>query len=401
MPSPPAPLANPWRGVFSALCAVLVGIGLARFSYTPLIPALISHGWFAPGQAAYLGAANLAGYLAGALLGRWLASRVPPSLILPGMMALAAVSFAACAAPWPFLWFFAWRVVSGLAGGVLMTLAAPAVLPQVASNRRGLAAGLIFTGVGLGIAASGTLIPLLLQGGLGMAWLSLGALCLALTLAAWGGWPDAPLPPRPAGETPPPPATGFALKALYVEYGLNAVGLVPHMVFLVDFIARGLDRGLAVGAGYWVLFGLGALAGPVASGMAADRIGVARTLRLAYLIQIPAAALPALTSAPLALGLSSVIMGALVPGVVSLVLGRVQGLLPNDPAGQQKAWSIATVAFALGQALAAYGLSYLFDRSGNYALLFFLGSAAIFTALGLDLVVGWLSNARLSQARPS
>ena len=44
------------------------GIGLARFAYTPLLPALVDGNWFSTSQAAYLGAANLAGYLAGAVL---------------------------------------------------------------------------------------------------------------------------------------------------------------------------------------------------------------------------------------------------------------------------------------------------------------------------------------------
>ena len=32
-----------WRAVLAGLCATLVGIGLARFAYTPLIPALIEN----------------------------------------------------------------------------------------------------------------------------------------------------------------------------------------------------------------------------------------------------------------------------------------------------------------------------------------------------------------------
>ncbi len=52
-----------WRGVLSAFCASLIGIGLARFAYSPLLPALIGAHWFEPATAAYLGAANLAGYL--------------------------------------------------------------------------------------------------------------------------------------------------------------------------------------------------------------------------------------------------------------------------------------------------------------------------------------------------
>src|SRR5436309_1558632 len=57
-------VAEAWPG----LCAVLVGVGLGRFAYTPTLPSLVSHGWLAPNEAAYVGAANLAGYLAGALV---------------------------------------------------------------------------------------------------------------------------------------------------------------------------------------------------------------------------------------------------------------------------------------------------------------------------------------------
>ena len=141
---------SPLQATLAGLCAVLVGIGLARFAYTPLIPALIDAQWFTPAEAAYLGAANLAGYLAGALAAQAMArARSAPS-VLRAMMALAAATFFASAMPLSFGWFFVWRFASGFAGGVLMVLAAPTVLPHVPSARRGLASGAIFTGVGLG-----------------------------------------------------------------------------------------------------------------------------------------------------------------------------------------------------------------------------------------------------------
>src|SRR4051812_14831867 len=97
----------------AAHCANLVGIGLARFGYTPLIPALIAAGWFAPSAAVYLGAANLAGYLAGALGARFVAARFGASVSLRAAMLLTALSLLACAAPLGFLWFFVWRFISG------------------------------------------------------------------------------------------------------------------------------------------------------------------------------------------------------------------------------------------------------------------------------------------------
>lgn len=71
MPTFPSTQAvSPWRATLAGFCASLVGIGLARFAYTPLLPAIVDAHWFTAASAAYLGAANLAGYLAGALMAR-------------------------------------------------------------------------------------------------------------------------------------------------------------------------------------------------------------------------------------------------------------------------------------------------------------------------------------------
>jgi predicted MFS family arabinose efflux permease len=262
-------------------------------------------------------------------------------------------------------------------------------------------AGLIFTGVGLGVAASGTLVPLLLQVGLAATWCGLGGISLILTLVAWGGWPR----DTQAAATGQPAARPMsrAVWTLLAAYGLNAAGLVPHMVFLVDFVARFLHRGIEVGAGYWVVFGLGAMAGPLLAGALADRAGFRRSLRLAFLVQAAAVALPAFTSATPWLLVSSAIAGAFTPGIVPLVLGRVHELLPGDPAAQRAVWSRTTMAWALFQAGSAYFYSWLFGRTGgDYPLLFALGAGALTLALAVDLLAGRQSAAEATPPmRPS
>ncbi|HEY4068732.1 MAG TPA: YbfB/YjiJ family MFS transporter [Burkholderiaceae bacterium] len=382
----PADVA-PWRATLSGLCASLVGLGLARFAYTPLLPAIIAAKWFNASTAAYLGAANLAGYLAGALIAAPLAAHWPARTVLRAMMALTTLALLACAWPVSFGWFFGWRFVSGITGGTLMVLAAPTVLPHIAPARRGLASGAIFMGVGLGIAASGTLVPLLLGAGLTQAWLGLALLALLLSALAWGGWPAG----APAATVVHRAAAAHLptrqLRALYASYALNAAGLVPHMIFLVVFVARGLGQGVAAGAQYWVAFGLGAVAGPVLGGHLADRIGFRSALRLAFALQALAVAIPMFSTGTPALIVSSVVMGAFTPGIVPLVLGRTQELLRHHPAAQKAAWSHATTAFAVLQAVAAYGMSYLLGASGGrYSLLFGLGAVAVAVALVVDLV---------------
>lgn len=389
MLNPRTQRSNPSHAAVAGLCASLVGIGLGRFAYTPLIPALIEARWFAPSQVVYLGAANLAGYLAGALLAQPIAGRMQPATALRGMMLLASAAFFACAAPLSVPWFFAWRFAAGLAGGVIMVLAAPTILPHADPKRRGLIGGMIFTGVGLGIAASGTVVPLLLDRGLVAAWCGLGVLSLALTLLAWGGWPH----PHATAASPPTPATRttgcIAVWALLLAYGLNAAGLVPHMVFLVDFVARGLRSGLAAGTAYWVVFGLGAMAGPLLAGLLADRAGFRHALHLAFAIQAAAVALPVFTTGTAWLIVSIAIAGAFTPGIVPLALGRVHELLPGDPAAQRLVWRRTTIAWALFQAVAAYFDSWLFGRTGgNYRLLFALAAGALLLALVTDLPAG-------------
>jgi predicted MFS family arabinose efflux permease len=376
------------RATFAGLCALLVGIGLARFAYSPLIPALIDAHWFTPDQAAYLGAANLFGYLVGVVSSGWVARGRPAAPTLRAMMLTTALSLFACTLDLGFSWFFVWRAVSGFTGGVIMLLAPPTVLAHTPSECRGLVGGAMFTGVGLGVAASGTLMPLLLDlGGARSAWVGLGSLALVLTIAAWGGWPPliGPQPAPIAGMTTAPRYRPAVL-SLHAEYALNVIGLVPHMIFLVDFVARGLGGGLQIAAQYWVVYGVGATLGPLLAGRLADGVGFTVGLRLALLAQAFAIALPAFSSQPAWLVVSSAGVGALTIGIVPLVLGRVHELV-HEPDAQRRVWGHATIGFALAQALAGYGFSYLFSRSGSYTLLFGLGASALAVAVVLDLLV--------------
>ena len=379
-----------WRFAAAGLCASLVGIGLGRFSYTPLIPALISARWFAPSDVVYLGAANLAGYLAGAVVARPLSGRVDATALLRAGMLLSAIACFACAAPVSLSWYFAWRFVAGLSGGVIMVLAASVILPRVAAPRRGLAGGVIFSGIGLGVAASGTLVPLLLRSGLVATWCGLGAFSAALTVASWTSWPGHHAA-HPAARRHAPASRARRhpphIHALLLQYGLNAVALVPHMVFLVDFVDRGLGEGLDAASRYWVIYGLGAVVGPLLTGHLADRAGFAAALRLAFLVQAIAIAIPLATTGAAGLIVSSLIVGAFTPGIVTLVLGRVHELIPHDAHGQRLAWSRVTASFAVFQAGAAYGFSFLFSRSGSYLSLFAIGACAAVLALAIDLAM--------------
>jgi len=181
------------------------------------------------------------------------------------------------------------------------------------------------------------------------------------------------------------------LLAIYAMYGLNAVGVVPHMVFLADFIARGLGQGVERAAYYWIVFGVGAVAGPPLVGPCADRFGFGRTLRYALVVEILAVLALVFTAHPVALAVSSVVLGGLIAGVVPLALGSLQELLPGDLPRQRAAWSIATTCFALGLAGGSFGYSYVFAQSGQHTVLFAVGAGALAASLAAQAVAEYLA----------
>ncbi len=367
---------SPAAATFAAFACVLAGIGFARFAYTPLMPALVEAGWVSPAGAGWAGAANLVGYLAGALLGPAIARRPDLRPWLRGMMVLTVVSLAASAAPLGLAWLELWRFGAGVAGGALMVVGPTAALAAIPPERRGRASGVVFTGVGLGIALSGFALPWLLSHGLVATWLALAAACALLAAASWRGWPARPV------AAPPRPQAAPAFLPVHLAYALSAIALVPHMVFLIDHVARGLGRGVTEGALLWALFGLGALCGPMAAGWLVDRIGPVAAMRSVFAAEAVLIAVPAVTGAMLPITVSAVAVGAFVPGVAPLVLGRLYAL-----GGGTGAWAAATIGFSIGQAGAAMAFSALYAALGTHAPIFAIGAAALAAAVAVDIAL--------------
>lgn len=376
-----------WRHISAGLAASLIGIGLARFAYTPLIPSLIRLHWFPANDVVFLGAANLAGYLLGAVCGRPIGERIGNVTTIRLMEMLVTLSFAACAYPISVAWFFLWRLASGMAGGVMMVLLGATLFPHLPPRQRGIGSGAVFLGLGLGIEASGTVVPFLLNYGLRPAWLGLAVISAAMTALTWHNWPMGAPPPQPAPVKSTIPCAWLdqVKYLIFTEYALMAVGLVPPMVFLVDFVARGLGGGERLGAWFWILYGLGAIAGPPLYGLLADRMRPRRALRLLLLAQIAALAPFAWSDSHILLAAAALVIGSFPPGIVPLVLACVRTTFPDDSHKQNLVWGQATIVFAAAQALAGYGYSALFAASdGNHRLLFAISIAAIVTVLIID-----------------
>lgn len=373
------------RNDLPALCtgvmATLAGIGIARFAYTPLLPALIQEDWFSASQGAYLGAANLLGYFIGALSAHALSERFPVRAVMGACFLAIALSFLFCSGQGSFSGFFFWRLVSGVAGAILMVVGPSLALSATPPERRPSVGALVFTGIGLGALLSAFVVPWLLEVSLMATWSTLGLLCVVAGLLCDRGVTRLASPPSPASGPAkmgqPSDKTAYADVSLAVllvmeAYAFDAVGFVPHTVFWVDYLARENALGHQAASLQWAIFGMGAVCGPLMVGVLAQRVGWHRGLTIAFLAKAAAVALPVFSLAVLSQSVSSFVVGAMIPGIVALTSGRLAELV--GPAAHKKLWGQATAAFAAAQALSGYAMSALYVAWGTYSPLFVISS---------------------------
>jgi predicted MFS family arabinose efflux permease len=362
-----------YRAAFSGLLAMFLAVGVARFGYAPMVPALVAAGWFTAAQAFWLGAINLLGYLIGAAGMRQFRGRLharPAVLVLMGLTVLA---LAGSALNFGFAWFAMWRLLSGITGGVLMVLMAAAVVRRAPAAQRGRVSGITFAGMGAGICLSALAVPVLLSRGLPFTWVALAGLGAAATAVVTLLMPASVIIAAPAASASG--GTQRAVWLLLVAYALCAFGFVPHMLFLASFVAIGLHRGVAAGAHITAWMGLAAAVGPVVLGRIADRFGFLATLAVSYVVMAAAVGLPLVSDSPGALILSAVSVGAVALGAVMLASGAIAGLVAPEKLAAD--WGLATMAYAVMQAAVAAGFSALFHATGgDFLLLFGIGSAA-------------------------
>ncbi len=365
--------------LLTGMMATLAGIGIARFAYTPLLPEIIQQQWFGDSQAAYLGAANLLGYLIGALTAHRLSEHISVRLLMGLCFVAIALSFILCAQPGHFTWFFSWRLIAGIAGAILMVVGPATAISRTPAERRAGVGAFVFMGIGLGAVLSASVVPLLMEVSLSATWLTLGLLSLVVGWIfdhAFRALSNTAVQAVKVSDTANPIAgSGLAILIVMAAYALDAVGFIPHTVFWIDYLAREQNLGIQSASVQWAVFGIGAVCGPLFAGLMARRLGWHKALVMAFIIKAIAVGLPLLSIGLASRTLSSFLVGAMVPGIVALTSGRIAELV--GPAGHKRFWGMATAVFALAQAASGYSMSALYEAWSSYYFLFYIGSIVL------------------------
>src|SRR6185436_2482385 len=137
----------------AGLAALAVAMGIGRFAFTPILPMMQDDAGITLAQGGWLASANYAGYLAGAL---WAAAMPLRSewAIRGGLLVIAASTVAMGLADTMPAWLVL-RAAAGVASAWVLVHVSSWALEKPAPLDRPALNGVVYAGVGTGVAIAG------------------------------------------------------------------------------------------------------------------------------------------------------------------------------------------------------------------------------------------------------
>ena len=382
---PHSPQLSPLRIAIAGLAALAVAMGIGRFAFTPILPMMQDDYAVSVGLGGWLASANYIGYLLGALAVTLWPLRGRAALAV-SMLAVALSTFAMGLTDQPWAWMLL-RFAAGVASALMFIAVSTRCITALAAAGRTRLTGLVYAGVGGGIAATGLMCLLLMQSGSGSVWAwriaGLFALLPALFvlpvlgrvgLSAAAAAPDTR---RPVGG-------GAAL--LVLCYGISGFGYIIPATFL-PVMAKAVVPDASLFGWSWPVFGAAALVSTLVAAALAQRLGHRRVWMLSHVMMAAGVALPALFG-----GLAAIILSALLVGGTFVVttLASLQVARETARGDATRLVAAMTAAFALGQIVGPLAAGGLFDAGYGFDAVLILGAVLLaLTALLLREPRSW------------
>lgn len=357
----------------AAMISLAVAMGVGRFAFTPLFPLMVRDGLLGSEAGAMIAASNYLGYLVGALVAARIRAK-SATLVALGLVSTvivtAAVGWTASVPAWVVL-----RFVAGVMSAWTLVATSAWGLGWLAFLGRPHLAGIIFAGVGLGIAAAG-LLCLVAAGpavsSLGM-WIELGGLAGMATLFPLVVTRSLSAPVMGAGATAPqgaphkPPASTGGLILCYTLFGF---GYILPATYLPALARQLVDDPQVFGLA-WPLFGTAAALSTVVVAWGLKRANRLSVWAASHLLMAIGVVLPSIWAT-----VTSVSIAALLVGGTFMVITMVamQEARTRAEGNATVVLGRMTAGFAFGQlmgpvASAAIGrFTADFSTALNYAL---------------------------------
>ena len=366
------------RIAMGGLLAGAAAIGVGRFVYTPILPAMSHALGLTTAEAGWIAAANYIGYLAGALAAGHPRLSRDARLWLVCALAVSSLSTLAMGLTSGFWAFVALRAAGGVASAFVLVYASALVLRRLAETGREALSAVHFAGVGVGVAGSAALVSAMAAAGADWRalWIGSGVISLMASLFASALIPAAA--PAPKALVQPAPAPG--LTPLLWAYGLFGFGYVITATFLVA-LGRAAPAARPLEPYVWLIVGLTAIPSVALWDWIARRLRIGPAFALACVLEAAGVALSVLEPNLWGAALAAALLGGTYMGVTALGL---QGARPrsSDP---PKALAFMTACFSIGQIAGPIFAGQLAQLAGGLTLPSLIAAGALLVSAALTV----------------
>jgi predicted MFS family arabinose efflux permease len=338
--------------IFGLAMGPVIALGLARFAYALLLPAMRSALGWSYADAGAMSTANAAGYLLGALATARMCRHFGDRMTFAVGLLLTAVSVGASGLTGDFNALLVLRFIAGFTGALAFVTGAGLTSLAAGGGSASKAAtwlGIYFGGAGIGITVSALAVPPVLQTmGWRGGWLMLGGLSLLATV--YGCLVLRHTPQHHAGtrHVREKWSWRFMVPTL-LAYGLFGAGYIAYATFIIAFLrsTQGFTNPLVTA--FWTILGLAAVAAAFAWGPVLGRLrggwGTASTMG----VMTVGTALPLLWPGPTGAFLSSLAFGGSFLAVLAAVTSFARRCV--KPHAWTTAIAALTIAFGIGQCI--------------------------------------------------
>ena len=374
-------------GIFSLILAM----GIARFTYTPLLPLMHEQAGLGLVDGGLLAAINYMGYLCGAILASVINDVVVKDRLYRVGMVTAVVSTIMMGLSSNYTIWAISRFIAGLSSAAGLMLGSGLILNWLIRHNHHSELGIHFSGVGLGIAVCSAIV-MVMNPSLRWKeqWLVFSAIGLLLLIPALG-WlpsPDRSIITESGGAMVDCPPTPAFLRLFMAAYFCTGFGYVVTATFIVAIVNSlpGLE-----GKGNSVFLVIGLAAGPscIAWDFIARRIGVLNSLIIAAIFQMIGILLPAIGGGLLGAMTGALLFGGTCMGIVSLVLSMAGRYYPTRPA---KMMGKMTIAYGAAQIIGPAITSQIAANFGNYFIGLYIAAGMMLLGSCLFLLIRRVEN---------
>lgn len=385
-----------WVILVTGTLVVFGSLGLARFSYTVVLPDMQAGLGMDNTQAGVLATANLIGYLLLSIIGGALAAQYGPRIVITAGLALAGIGMIFTGLSNGFFSVAIWRALTGVGSGASNVPVMGLMSAWFAPRRRGLALGIAVAGSSVALILIGPIAPRILsiEGGSGwrMCWFIFGGVTILLAVSSFlilRNRPSEiglkPLQTDVRDTDNASQSTSVKKWSLYRSKAVWHLGLVYtafgfsyiiYMTFFVKYlIAEGGYTQGSAGRLFMIMGWFSLLCGLI-WGMVSDVIGRKRALIIVYLIHTMAFSLFALWSKPFGFTVSAIMFGLSawsIPAIMAATCGDLLG-----PKLAPAALGFITLFFGIGQAIGPSVAGAMSDASKSLSPAFLLAGGVAF-----------------------